>query len=137
MLAAGWLYSGHNIRIAEDLKRRFAPVFSLLERRYYLDDVFLALVALGDRLARLAFWVDSQVIDRIFVDGWGLAANVAAQLGNLFDALFVDRLVDGTGGLSVTVGGALRWLVRRGMVQEYLLWTAAVLSTLAFLIAWR
>jgi NADH-quinone oxidoreductase subunit L len=137
MLAAVWLYGGRDFRVADDLKRRLAPVFALLERRCYLDDIFLGLVGLGDRLARLAFWIDSQVIDRILVDGWGLAANVAAQLGHLFDALFVDRMVDGTGGLSVTVGGALRWLVRRGMVQEYLLWAAAVLSTLAFLIAWR
>jgi len=131
------LYGGHDFRLAEDLKRRLAPVFNLLERRYYLDEIFLALVDLGDRSARLAFWVDSEVIDRIFVDGWGLLTLLAAQLGQLFDTLFIDRMVDETGGLSVSVGGALRWLVRRGMVQEYLLWTAAVLSTLAFLIAWR
>ncbi len=131
------LYGRHDFRLAEDLKRRLAPVFNLLERRYYLDDSFLALVDLGDRTAKMAFWIDSEVIDRIFVDGWDLLAQLAAQLGQLFDALFIDRMVDETGGLSVSVGGALRWLIRRGMIQEYLLWTAAVLSTLAFLIAWR
>jgi NADH-quinone oxidoreductase subunit L len=131
------LYGRHNFRAAEGLKRRLAPLFNLLDRRYYLDDMFLGLVDLGDHAARLAFWLDSEVIDRIFVDGWGLLTLLAAQLGQLFDALFIDRMVDETGGISVTVGGALRWLVRRGMVQEYLLWTAAVLSTLAFLIAWR
>ncbi|MDD5630376.1 MAG: NADH-quinone oxidoreductase subunit L, partial [Elusimicrobia bacterium] len=136
-LLSYWLYGGHNFRAAEDLKRRFAPVFSLLDRRYYIDDFFLALVGLGDRLARLAFWIDAEVIDRIFVDGWGLVTLLAAQLGQLFDSLFVDRMVDETGGLSVSLGGSLRWLIRRGMVQEYLLWTAAVVSTLAFLIAWR
>ncbi|MBI5239801.1 MAG: NADH-quinone oxidoreductase subunit L, partial [Elusimicrobia bacterium] len=131
-LLSYWLYAGHDFRAAEELKRRLAPAFSLLERRYYLDDIFLWLVDLGDRLARLAFWFDSQVLDRIFVDGWGLVTVLAAQLGNIFDALFVDRLVDETGGLSVSVGGALRWLVRRGLVQEYLLWATAVLSTIAF-----
>jgi NADH-quinone oxidoreductase subunit L len=137
ILCSSWLYGGHDFRAAEELKRRFAPVFNLLEKRYYLDEIFLALVDWGDHAARLAFWIDSQVIDRIFVDGWGLLTLLAAQLGQLFDALFIDRMVDETGGLSVSVGGALRWLVRRGMVQEYLLWTAAVLSALAFLVAWR
>ena len=121
----------------DELKERFASVFRLLANRYYLDELFLALVAYGDRLSRLAYWIDSEVVDRIFVDGWGLLVRCAARVGHLFDALFIDRMVDGTGGLSVSLGGALRRLVRQGLVQEYMLWTSAVLSALAFLIAWH
>ena len=45
----------------------------------------------------------------------------------------IDRSVDATGGLSVSLGGTLRWIVRRGLVQEYLLWSAAVMSALTLL----
>ena len=132
-----WLYGGPDFRTAEALKRRLAPLFGLLERRYYFDELFLALVSAGDRVARLAFWVDSAVIDRIFVDGWGLVMLLAAQLGQFFDNLFIDRLVDGTAGLSVSLGGALRGLVRRGLVQEYLMYAAVGMSLLAVLTLWR
>ncbi len=127
------LYGGSNFREAESIKRRCAPVFNLLERRYYLDDIFLALVGLSDRAARLAFWIDSEVVDRFFVDGWGLLMLALARLCHLFDDNLIDRSVDATGGLSVSLGGTLRWIVRRGLVQEYLLWSAAVMSVLTLL----
>ena len=67
------------------------------------------------------------------MDGWGLLTLLCAQLSNVFDTLFIDRAVDGTGGLSVFWAGALRALVRRGMVQEYLMYAAVGLSLLAML----
>jgi len=127
------LYGGSNFREAESIKRRCAPVFNLLERRYYLDEFFLALVGLSDQAARLAFWIDSEVVDRFFVDGWGLLMLALARLCHLFDDSIIDRSVDATGGLSVSLGGTLRWIVRRGLVQEYLLWSAAVMSVLTLL----
>jgi hypothetical protein len=130
---ASWLYRGPDFQAAEALKRRLSALFRLLERRYYLDDIFLGAVDLGDTLARMTFWFDSEVIDRIFVDGWGLLAQVCAQLSNVFDVLFIDRAVDETGGLSVSLGSALRGLVRRGLVQEYLMYAAVGMSLLAAL----
>ncbi len=137
IVAAAKLYGGPHFETAQRLKAAWAPLFHLLDRRYYLDDIFLGLVDLGDRAARLAFWIDSEVIDAIFVDGWGAVARLAAKLSHLFDDLCIDRTVDGTGGLSVTVGGALRSLVARGLAQEYLMYAAVGMSVLAALTWFR
>lgn len=130
---AWWLYRGPDFSAAKAFKEKLRPIFTLLERRYYLDDIFLALVALSDRVARFAFWIDSNIIDQIFVDGWGLLMRVMAEISHLFDALFVDRAVDGIGGISVGLGGQLRSLVRRGLIQEYLMYAAVGMSLFAAL----
>jgi len=106
-------------------------VFNLLDKRYGFDALFLALVGFSDKAARLAFWIDSQVVDRIFVDGWGLLMRIWAELSNLFDALFIDRTVDGFGGLSVDLGVGLRSLVAEGQVQQYLMYIAIAVSLFA------
>ncbi|HAM35906.1 MAG TPA: NADH-quinone oxidoreductase subunit L [Elusimicrobia bacterium] len=137
-IALAWcLYRGPDFRAAEALKARLQPLFTLLERRYYLDDIFLGLVCLADRVAALCFRIDSEIIDRIFVDGWGLVMRILAEISHACDALFIDRAVDATGSLSVGVGGALRWLVRRGLVQEYLMYAAVGASLFAVLTLYR
>ncbi len=129
---ASWrLYRGPDFSLARSLKARFALVFNLLDKRYGFDALFLALVGFSDKAARLAFWIDSQVVDRIFVDGWGLLMRIWAELSNLFDALFIDRTVDGFGGLSVDLGVGLRSLVAEGQVQQYLMYIAIAVSLFA------
>src|SRR5262249_6793234 len=107
------------------------------ERRYGFDELFLGLVAFSDKMARLAYWIDSEVVDRVFVDGWGLVMRIAAELSNIFDAVFVDRTVYGFGGLSLDLGTGLRSLVTHGQVQEYLMYVAVAVSLFATLILSR
>ncbi|MBI4371973.1 MAG: NADH-quinone oxidoreductase subunit L [Elusimicrobia bacterium] len=118
------LYRGPTYPIADLLKSRLRPAFALLDRRWYLDDVFLALAALSDRVAALAFWIDANVIDRVFVDGWGLLTRVFAEIGNALDVHLVDSAVDGVGGLAADLGAGLRALVVDGQVQVYLAYAA-------------
>ncbi|MFA6317822.1 MAG: NADH-quinone oxidoreductase subunit L [Elusimicrobiota bacterium] len=128
------LYGGPDQSRAGRLKERFLPVFNLLENRWGFDAFFLALVDAADRLAELCRWADTEVIDKIFVDGWGLLTRIAAEISHLFDALFVDQAVDGCGWLSRDVAGrGLRSLVARGQVQEYLLYLAVGVSLFAIL----
>ena len=94
-------------------------------------------MAFSDKLAQLAFWFDSNVVDKIFVDGWGLVMKITAEISNLFDAIFIDRTVDGFGDLSVDVGSGLRSLISRGQVQEYLMYIAIAVSLFATLILSR
>ncbi len=128
-LALSWfLYGRGDFSIAEAVKKRFSAVFNVLEGRYYFDQLFLGLVAVADGAAKLAFWIDARVIDQTFVDGWGLLMRVFSELSALFDGLFIDRTVDGFGGLSSDLGTGLRALVADGQVQEYLLYAAIAVS---------
>ena len=90
-----------------------------------------------DKVAALAYWIDANVVDRVFVDGWGLLMRIVAEISNLVDALFVDRTVDGFGGLSLDLGVGLRTLVKEGQVQEYLMYVAIAFSLAATLILTR
>ncbi|MDO8756636.1 MAG: NADH-quinone oxidoreductase subunit L [Elusimicrobiota bacterium] len=134
---AFFLYKGPSFAVAESLKTTFAPAFTVLDRRWYLDDAFNLLVVFCDKVAALAYWIDANVVDRVFVDGWGLLTRILAEISNLLDALFVDRTVDGFGGLSVDVGVGLRGLVKEGQVQEYLMYAAIAFSLAATLILTR
>ena len=134
---AFFLYKGPKYAVADGLKANLAPVFHLLDRRWFLDDAFDLLVLLCDKVAALAFWIDANVVDRVFVDGWGLLMRIFAEISNLIDALFVDRTVDGFGGLSLDLGVGLRALVKDGQVQEYLMYAAIAFSLAATLILTR
>ncbi|MEK7383079.1 MAG: hypothetical protein AAB262_07310, partial [Elusimicrobiota bacterium] len=85
----------------------------------------------------LAFWIDANVIDRVFVDGWGLLMRIFAGISDAFDNLFVDSAVDGVGGLGNDLGVGLRSLVTAGQVQEYLMYAAISFSLAATLILTR
>ncbi len=131
---AFFLYRGPDYALTELFKANFAAIFLLLDRRWYIDDAFDALVVFCDKVAALAFWIDANVIDRVCVDGWGLVLRIVAEISNLIDALFVDRTVDGFGGLSLDLGGSLRGFVQAGQIQEYLMYVAIAFSLAATLI---
>ena len=128
------LYRDPKFAAAAAIRSAFAPVVSVLDNRWYLDDAFLALVGLCDQVAALAYWVDDNIIDRLFVDGWGLLMRVCAEISNFFDILFVDAAVDGFGGLGNDLGLGLRSLVADGQVQEYLMYAAIAFALSATLI---
>ena len=137
-VALSWLLYGRgDFGPVESLKARFLWLFRVLENRYGFDAFFLGLVAFCDKVSSLAFRLDSEVVDRVFVDGWGLLVRIFAELSNLADALLVDRTVDGFGGLSLDLGAGLRCLVAGGQVQEYLMYIAIGVSLFAVLILSR
>jgi NADH-quinone oxidoreductase subunit L len=137
-IALSWFFYGRrDFSVVEGLKAKLSIPFSILENRYGFDQLFLGLVALSDRLAKVAFWFDSNVLDQIFIDGWALVSRILSEISNVFDALFVDRTVDGFGGLSVDLGVGLRSLVTNGQVQEYLMYIAIAFSLFTTLILSR
>jgi len=137
IMLAFFLYRGPAYPVADAIKANMGPLFTLLERRWYFDDFFYGLVALSDKAAALAFWIDANVVDRVFVDGWGLLARIFAQISDAFDNLFVDSAVDGVGGIGNDLGVGLRSLVTAGQVQEYLMYAAIAFSLAATLILTR
>jgi NADH-quinone oxidoreductase subunit L len=137
MLLAFFMYRGPKFAAADWIRATFSPIATLLDKRWYLDDVFLALVALSDQVAALAFWIDANVVDRVFVDGWGLLMRIFSEISRFFDDVFVDATVDGVGGLGNDLGVGLRSLVADGQVQEYLMYAAIAFSLAATLILTR
>jgi NADH-quinone oxidoreductase subunit L len=137
MMLAFFLYRGPKFEAAEAIRSAFAPLVTVLDRRWYLDDAFLALVALCDQVAALAFWIDVNIVDRIFVDGWGLLMRIFAEISGFLDDALVDNAVNGVGGLGTDLGEGLRSLVIDGQVQEYLMYAAIAFSLAATLILTR
>jgi NADH-quinone oxidoreductase subunit L len=137
MLLAFFMYRGPRFEAADGIRSTFSPIATLLDRRWYLDDLFLSLVALCDQIAALAFWIDANVVDRVFVDGWGLLMRVFSEISTFLDGAFVDATVDGVGGLGTDLGVGLRSLVADGQAQEYLMYAAIAFSLAATLILTR
>ena len=127
------LYRGPEFALADSLKSRFQGLFNVLENRYGFDDFYLWWVDLGDRLARLCHWVDDNIIDRFFVDAWGLVMMLLAEIQNFLDMLIVDGAVDGVGSVTGYSGRGLRVLMA-GQVQEYLLYLALAVGVASLLV---
>ena len=105
---------------------------TLLDNRYYLDHLYNGVVADGTKgpVARLAYRIDQQVIDRT-VDVIGqTAVKTGTVVYDKVDQLVVDGAVNATGLASSGMGEELR-KVNSGKVQSY----AAILFAAATVLA--
>lgn len=93
----------------------------VLERKYYLDDLYTDLIvrtAIRDKLAVAAYWFDQRVIDRI-VYGVGVGTNRFARfVYDVGDQKGIDASVNGL-GLSTLWSSAKVRLAQSGNVQLY------------------
>jgi NADH-quinone oxidoreductase subunit L len=91
----------------------------ILVRKYYLDDLFLAIIrAIQYPIARAAYWVNQHVLDGV-VNGVGKAAQRSAQVVyDVVDQRMIDGVVNGA-GLSAEEGGSILRHIQTGRVQQY------------------
>jgi NADH-quinone oxidoreductase subunit L len=116
-LAAGYrLYS--RWREPEPLLA-LGPAYDLLQRKYYLDDLYMfgIILPVRDRLAAGVDWFNRSILDGL-VHAFALSARGAAAVVNLFDRTVVDGAVNGAGDAAEVVGGRLRY-IQSGRVQFY------------------
>lgn len=124
LAGAAWVYltkpSKDNM-----LATALAPVHRLLLNRYWIDEIYLFLIAkIYHPVARLMAKVDYDILDQRIVDGVGLSGKGLSWLGRLLDDGFVDRyLVDGNGTIVSWLGRGVRRL-QSGFAQSYLFWMA-------------
>ena len=86
-----------------------------------MDEIYWALIVRPTgKLAQALAWFDFNVIDRIFVDGFGWVATLWSKVQSWIDDHVVDGAVDGA-GWSAQSFGALARRVQNGLVQNYLL----------------
>jgi NADH-quinone oxidoreductase subunit L len=112
-LVATYIYL-FNPQVADRIKSALHPIWKMLDRKYWFDEVYQAVFARGSLLLGRGLWKggDVGVIDNIIVDGSsGLVARIAAnvrwiQSGYLYHYAFSMIL-----GLVVLLGG-LWWVAR-------------------------
>jgi len=105
--------------IPERLARRFKPIYTLLLNKYYIDEIYFALVINPcKRLARILWkaW-DVPVIDGI-VNGVARLTVLKSKFSGLFDLSTVDGAVN---GVSTIVKSGARYfrVFQTGFVQNY------------------
>jgi NADH-quinone oxidoreductase subunit L len=114
-----------------DPLRRLGPFYTLLDRRYYLDDIYIKGVVrpIQYPIARAVVWIDTHVLDGI-VNGVGKLTRLFGRGTDVVDRRVVDgavnRVAIGTGW----TGGLLRY-IQSGNVQRYAVFLFAGVAILA------
>ena len=116
LTAAYRLYRTYQER---DPLRSLGSVYTVLEHKYYLDDLYLngIVYPIRDRVSSAVYWFNQSVLDRI-VNGAGLLTRGLSQLVNLFDHDVIDGAVNGAAHTAGFTGGILKY-VQSGNVQRY------------------
>jgi NADH-quinone oxidoreductase subunit L len=117
ILLAWWLYAPRKER---DPLHALGPVWGLLERKFYIDDFYMAFIVypVRDKLSAAVYWFNQHILDAI-VNGAGSVTRGVAQAVNLFDRGVIDRAVNGVAGTAGATGGLLRY-IQSGNVQRYI-----------------
>jgi NADH-quinone oxidoreductase subunit L len=91
----------------------------VLVNKYYLDDLFLAIIrGIQYPVARAAYWINQHVLDGV-VNGVGKGAQRSAQVVyDVIDQRVIDGAVNGA-GLSAEEGGSILRYLQTGRVQQY------------------
>ncbi|RQW28713.1 NADH-quinone oxidoreductase subunit L [Rhodobacteraceae bacterium CH30] len=88
-VVTAWVFYMKAPQIPAAIKKAFAPVNTLLENKYYLDEIYFAVFAKGSRALGTFFW---KICDMLLIDG--LIVNGSAKLVGSFSRV-VRRLQTG------------------------------------------
>jgi NADH-quinone oxidoreductase subunit L len=107
------------------------PGYSLLEHKYYLDDLYMngIVYPIRDRVSAGVYWVNQNVLDGI-VNGTAALTRGLSRLVILFDRKVIDGAVNGVGNTARESGGILRY-IQSGNVQRYAVFLFAGVMALA------
>jgi NADH:ubiquinone oxidoreductase subunit 5 (subunit L)/multisubunit Na+/H+ antiporter MnhA subunit len=111
----------------------------VLDRKYYLDDLYTDLIvrtAIRDKLAPAAYWTNQRIIDRI-VYGVGVGVNRLGQfVYDIGDQRGIDAGVNGIGFSTLWSSAKVR-LAQSGNVQLYAgaMFTGVALLAIVFAVA--
>lgn len=104
--------------LSELMKARFPLLHQVLFRKYYVDEIYNAIIIQPiKQLCIMLMWFDQNVIDGI-VNGTAFMTVKTALLSAWVDLNVVDLLVNLVGALVSFLGGILR-RVQTGLVQNY------------------
>jgi len=130
----GWLLYGRDPQAARqrDPLRAFGGAWSLLNRKYYIDELYDATVIRASvGIAHLSAMIDSRLVDGA-VNGAAWAGELASRINGWID----KTLVDGTINLIAYVNTEMSRLlsfVQSGRVQQYLIYMFVGLVFLVYM----
>jgi NADH-quinone oxidoreductase subunit L len=119
IVAAGAYYYRGALNGLADRVPLLATGHRILVNKYYLDDLFLAIIrGIQYPIARAAYWINQNVLDGV-VNGVGKAAQRTANVVyDVIDQRVIDGAVNGA-GLSAEEGGSILRHIQTGRVQQY------------------
>ncbi len=133
--AAAGLALGYRVyarwRVPDPL-RALGPAYNLLDRKYYLDEIYMRgiVVPVQYKLSAAVNWFNTYVLDGI-VHAFVKIARGLAWFVDVFDRRAIDGAVNGVAETAGFSGGLLRYL-QSGNVQRYAVFLFAGVAILAF-----
>ena len=94
--------------------------------KYYFDENYNKFIYQPTlRLARRISWLDWELYDKYFINGFGRITNVVSRISGKLDYYGIDQvLVDGNGKIINIFGNALK-KIQTGRLQNYVLYVTA------------
>ena len=113
--------------------RALGPAYTLLERKYFMDDIYLRGVVrpIQYGISNAVYWTNQHILDGA-VNAAGWVARKVARLVDLVDRKAVDGAVNGVAIGTGTAGGLLRY-IQSGNVQRYAVFLFVGVAILAIL----
>jgi NADH-quinone oxidoreductase subunit L len=114
--------------------RALGPAYTVLDRKYYLDDLYWRGIVrpIRDPVAAFVYWTNQNVIDRAVNGTASLTVGVSRAV-SWFDRTVIDGVVNGVAQLAGFTGGLLRY-IQSGNVQRYAAFLFAGVVILAVVI---
>jgi NADH-quinone oxidoreductase subunit L len=112
--------------------RSLGPVYTVLEHKYYLDDVYWKGIVkpIRDPIAAFVYWTNQTIIDGV-VNGVATLTRSFSRVIAWFDRTVIDGAVNGAANIAGFTGGLLRY-IQSGNVQRYaaFLFTGVIILTI-------
>jgi NADH-quinone oxidoreductase subunit L len=118
-----------------DPLRRLGPVYTLLDNKYYLDDIYLKGIVrpIQYAVARAVYWTNQRILDGV-VNGFGRLTRLLGRATDATDRNVVDGAVNRVAIGAGWTGGLLRY-IQSGNVQRYAVFLFAGVTILAVVFA--
>ena len=106
--------------------RRFGLLFKLSQNKYYFDENYNKYIYQPSlRLADKISWIDWDLYDKYFINGFGYLTKWASDIVGKFDFETIDQtIVDGVGNITKILGDTFK-TIQTGRLQNYLLYVTA------------
>ena len=119
---------------AENWVKSFGTLYDWSRNKYYFDENYERfLYQPFFRLANKVAWLDWDLYDKYFINGFGRFTDWLSRVTGRFDFEGIDQgLVDGTGRIVNYLGGTFRKL-QTGRLQNYILYVTAGLIILTII----
>ena len=115
-----------NVLSPKNWKSRFGVLYDLSLNKYYFDENYNKYLYQPTlRLARKIAWIDWELYDKYFINGFGRVTSWLSKISGKLDFDLIDQIfVDGSAKIANLMGLALK-KVQSGKIQNYLLYVTA------------